>query len=170
MLDINQSEETKSYITTVVTDSDVVSRMSGPTVANNILDIMSYDWTQTAMQDLSLWLDTIEFPIDKDGILAWANETLAQKYLPHLEKSQERIEQVLFPPGNCIHLWRNGAGWSGTYTPCSFFDSVEYSRTLLSDHLIEPGYHSALLGLAREEKNDLNFHFHHDLMALSGLV
>jgi hypothetical protein len=58
----------------------------------------------------------------------------------------------------------------GTYTPCSFFDSVEFSRTLLDDHLLEPGYHPALLGLAREEKGDLNFHFDHDLMALGGLV
>ena len=115
-------------------------------------------------------LDTIEFPIDKNGILTWANETLVKNYLPYLEKSRERIEQVLYPPGNCIHLWRNGAGWSGTYTPCSFFDSVEYSRTFLNDHLIDTGYHPALLGLAREENNDWNFHFDHDLMALSGLV
>lgn len=58
----------------------------------------------------------------------------------------------------------------GTHTPCSFFDSVEFSRTLLDDHLLEPGYHPALLGLAREEKSDLNFHFDHDLMALSALL
>jgi hypothetical protein len=59
---------------------------------------------------------------------------------------------------------------TGTYTPCSFFDSVEFSRTLLDDHLLEPGYHPALLGLARDEKGDFNFDFDHDLMALSGLV
>lgn len=58
----------------------------------------------------------------------------------------------------------------GTHTPCSFFNSVEFSRTLLDDHLLEPGYHPALLGLAREEKSDLNFHFDHDLMALSALL
>ena len=55
---------------------------------------------------------------------------------------------------------------SGTYTPCTFFDSVEFSRTLIDDHLLEPGYHPALLGLAREVKG-LNFQFEHDLMGLS---
>ena len=58
----------------------------------------------------------------------------------------------------------------GTHTPCSLFDSVEFSRTLLDDHLIEPGYHPALLSLAREEKGDLNFKFDHDLMALNALL
>ena len=115
MLDLGQSEETKSYITTIVTDSDIVPRMSGPSVANALVDIMSYDWTDNALQDLKMWLDQIDLPLDKNGIMTWANDTLAKNFKPYFETVKERMEQVLYPPGHCIHLWRNGAGWSGEY-------------------------------------------------------
>ena len=87
--------------------------MSGPSIANMLLDIMSHDWTDAALLDLKLWLDTIEFPIDKTAIMNWANDTLVKNYKPYFETVKERLDQVLYPPGNCIHLWRNGAGWSG---------------------------------------------------------
>lgn len=117
MLDLDQSEETKSYITTIVTDSDIVPRMSGPSVANVLVEIMSYDWTDSALRDLRAWLDQIDLPLDKNGIMTWANDTLNMSFKPYFETVKQRMKQVLYPPGNCIHLWRNGAGWSGECCP-----------------------------------------------------
>ena len=38
-LDLEQSVGTKDYITSVVSDADVITRMSGPSIANMFLDI-----------------------------------------------------------------------------------------------------------------------------------
>jgi hypothetical protein len=35
-------------------------------------------------------------------------------------------EPVLFPPGECIHFYRDGSGISGSYVPCDFFNEVRY--------------------------------------------
>lgn len=119
LLDLEQSIGTKDYITSVVTDSDIISRMSGPSIANMFLDIMSHDWTDSALLDLELMLDQVgkKLPLlDKKTILKWANDTIATKYKPHFDNiTKSRMNQVLYPPGNCIHLWRNGIGWSGKY-------------------------------------------------------
>jgi hypothetical protein len=42
------------------------------------------------------------------------------------EKARDfpKLEPVLFPPGTCIHFFRDGSGISGTYTPCTFYDEV----------------------------------------------
>lgn len=176
VLDLEQSESTKHYVTSIVTDADLISRMSGPNIANWFLDIMSHDWTDMALVDLELLLDNVAtnslFPVvDKKQVMKWANDTLQKNYKPYFETiTKERSEQELYPPGTCIHLFRNGNGWDGTYTPCSFFNEVEGSRTLISDHLIPPGYHPALLSLAREKIGDLSFNFHHDLMAVSAMT
>lgn len=136
------------------------------------LDMMSHDFTEMAMLDIGILIDFISktIPVDKKAIMKWANDTLYTRYKPHFsEITTERLMQELYPPGNCIHIWRNGVGWSGTYTPCTHevFGEVEFSRNLISDHLLEPGYHPALLGLAREIMNDQNFDFAHDLLGLS---
>ena len=39
VLDLEQSVGTKDYITSVVSDADVITRMSGPSIANMFLDI-----------------------------------------------------------------------------------------------------------------------------------
>lgn len=144
------------------------------------LDVMSHDWTDKAMVDLEHVIDyhnnaggsLLLPPVDKDAILKWANDTLTKKYRPHFEQiPKERMEQELYPPGTCIHFWRNGVGYSATYTPCyhEVFGEVEFSRSLIDDHLLEPGYHPALLSMAREMKGDWNFDFDHDLMRLAAL-
>jgi hypothetical protein len=148
--------------------------MSGASIANMFLDIMSHDWINMAMVDIEYLLDyysstTPILPLDKAVIMKWANDTLAKKYQPHFSQiSKERMSQELYIPGTCIHLWRNGVGYSATYMPCSHkvFGDVEFSRSLIDDHLLEPGYHPALLSVAREAKGDWNFDFAHDLIEL----
>ena len=40
------------------------------------------------------------------------------------EATEERMEPILFPPGTCIHFYRDGSGIDGTYVPCNFFNEV----------------------------------------------
>lgn len=39
-------------------------------------------------------------------------------------KIAEEMTPCLFPPGTCIHFYRDGSGIDGTYVPCTFFDEV----------------------------------------------
>ena len=89
--------------------------MSGATIANMFLDIMSHDWTDTALLDLELLLDNARNTVlDKEKIMEWANYTLQTKYKPHFSKiTKERTPQELYPPGICIHMFRNGVAYSG---------------------------------------------------------
>ena len=40
------------------------------------------------------------------------------------EAAVEKMVPCLFPPGCCIHFYRDGSGIDGTYVPCTFFDEV----------------------------------------------
>ena len=40
------------------------------------------------------------------------------------DASKKKMEPVLFPPGKCVHFWRDSSGISGTYVPCTFFNEV----------------------------------------------
>jgi hypothetical protein len=171
LLDLAQSESTKDYVTTVVTDADIIPRMSGATITNLLLDVMANDWTSRALEDMDQFLDflnaTIPIDVPKDLIMNWVNETLVKNDRPFFDQvPKERMKQVLYPPGDCIHVFRDGAGFTGTYTPCKFFREVDFARTLLDDHLVAPGYHRALLDIMRDITKDLHFDFEHDLMAL----
>lgn len=58
-----------------------------------------------------------------------------------------------------IHFFRDGVGYSGVTTPCSFFSSVDLARTLVDDHLVMSGYHRALVTIARDWEDDYNVSF-----------
>ena len=170
LLSLELGRSTKDYITTVVSDADVVPRMSGASLANMILDVMSYDWTSKAMEDVEQLLDflndTSPFEIPKKTILDWVEAGL-EKNKPFFDKVQkDRLSMVLYPPGTCIHFFRDGSGYTGTYTPCELFHEIEFSRTLVDDHLIPPGYHKAMVGMLRDHTGNLNEDFVHDLMAI----
>ena len=52
ILDTAQSERWSSKITTVVNDSDMIPRMGGPTLVNLFIDILEFDYTEYAMEDV----------------------------------------------------------------------------------------------------------------------
>jgi hypothetical protein len=171
LLSLELGRSTKDYITTVVSDADVVPRTSGASLANMLLDVMSYDWTSKGMEDVEQLLDflndTVPFEIPKKSIMDWVEAGVEKNEKPFFGKVQkDRLPMVLYPPGTCIHLFRDGSGYTGTYTPCEFFDEIEFSRTLVEDHLIPPGYHRAMVGMLREHTGNLNEDFVHDLMAI----
>jgi pimeloyl-ACP methyl ester carboxylesterase len=166
LLDLSQSEAVKDYVVTVITDADLVPRLSGAAMVNAFRDVTSYDWTSNALEDLELMLDWLKLP-NKEGILKWADDLMNKFDRPFFGKvSSDRMEQVLYPPGTCLHVYRNGVGFAATYTACDFFDTIEFSRTMVDDHLIPSGYHKAFLELLRDHRKDFRADFPHDLMAL----
>lgn len=172
LLSLNISESTKDFITTVVADSDVVPRLSGATMANMFLDILSYDFTQKAhedLQDFLLFLNSsvpINLSVPMEKILSYVQDELNGLRPAFTKVFKERLAPVLFPPGTCIHLFRDGSGFTGSYTPCDFFDSIDFTRTLIDDHMTLPGYHKALLHFLRDKLNNDHFDFQHDIAAL----
>ena len=90
-----------------------------------------------------------------ETILQWLEDFLKKEVLPTIsKKGRARVNPVLIPPGDCIHFFRDGVGFTGTHTPCDFFSSIEFSRTIIDDHLIMSGYHRALVTFMRDSKND----------------
>jgi len=75
------------------------------------------------------------------------------------EANIEKIKPVLFPPGACIHFYRDGSGISGTYVPCNFFQEIDVAWTMIEDHLISSGYRKIFLSLMRDFHKDDHFSF-----------
>ncbi|CAB9507196.1 Lipase (class 3) [Seminavis robusta] len=195
------SEQYKDIITTVVADADIVPRMSGSSIVNLHLEMMSFDWTKylteelkelgaDILKDVDQWTsghgtkfakdvmgklgEQIENYLDgniRPKIQKAVDESIP-KVVGNLEGSQRRtlnekheyrMETELIPPGNCLHLYRTATGFEAAYTPCSFFDEIEYVPHLVEDHLTESGYHFALLSLLRQQLRDNNAVFDNEL-------
>lgn len=162
------SESTREYVTTIISDADMIPRLSGPTLVNAALDVMSYDWIERALTDLR---DGVEFlrsklPFDIPGDHIESVYAFVKKLLEHnvrLEiramSSVEREQVLLIPPGKCTHFYRDGQGVTGDKVPCDFFDSLEISRTMIDDHLIGIGYNRMLLDYMRHRLEDYQFTF-----------
>jgi hypothetical protein len=75
-----------------------------------------------------------------------------------------RMENELVPPGTCLHLYRTATGFEAAYTPCTFFDEIEYVPHMVEDHLIKTGYGFALLSLLRQQTQDYNAAFDNELV------
>ena len=59
---------------------------------------------------------------NKDG--TDANDIETEKRKDNETEHVKKKEPVLFPPGDCIHFYRDGCGISGSYVPCDFFNEV----------------------------------------------
>lgn len=170
------SEAARSSITTVINDADCVPRMSGATLINTWRKAGSCDgWIEDSKQDIQqvavAMKQNLPFPDLTDkllgGLLEWLD---SNKEKWKVEREQQRgrdpAPQVLVPPGECVHFFRDGIGWQAAYTPCDRFDEIEAVRHLVSDHLIDTGYYRGLLGYIRDIKKDVNWKFDPDLMNL----
>jgi hypothetical protein len=168
LLDLHQSQSVQDHILTIITDDDVVPRLSSKSIVNSILDTMSYDWAAKGLEDLKIALENFNVP-DKSRILKWA-ETIIKGSIQQTikEVSKDRSPPTLFPPGTCIHLYRDGVGFTASYTPCSFFDSIDLRRTMILDHMTSSGYNQAFLELLRDSKDNWNLDFQHSLLKSKG--
>ena len=125
LLSENLSKQTESFITTVVADNDCIPRMSTATMLNAILDIASYDWVPHAKRDIEDAIDQID-----KFLPTFLGEGYKSKFLVPILKSidddmlrshkaitTKRLKPILYPPGKCIHLYRDGFGISGNEVP-----------------------------------------------------
>lgn len=117
------SESTKDYITTVVCDSDAVPRMSGATISNVLMKVMSQSYTEMALVDVEQVIRAVEENTfikaseqQKRGIVDYIKKEVDDDF-ERRKVDYEPQEVVLFPPGKCIHLFRDGVGISGSYVP-----------------------------------------------------
>jgi hypothetical protein len=172
LLNQSLSEEWKSKITTVVCDSDCVPRMSGATLANLLMNVSELDWKPRAENDIEQLLNflSLKFPMllpteKKKDALEFALSKLEEKF-PIKPKGLTRHELELFPPGKCIHFYRDGVGISAVEVGCDFFNELDVSRTMVDDHYTHSGLNYLFIELMRKHKGDSKFVFRNDLMAL----
>lgn len=185
--------EESSFITSVVNDADIVPRLSGVTVVNLLLDIMAFNWLEYAKRDVEHALSELMrrqptlFTSALTKKISNAIDSLLEAHLASTISGRgdaERLEPELFPPGRCIHFYRDGTTLSGTYVPNDFFSEVDVSRRMIrgernpcletihirapafyfltlpcSDHLFDSGYKYTLLELMREHVGDRHFSF-----------
>eukprot|EP00592_Proboscia_alata_P014162 CAMPEP_0194392408 /NCGR_PEP_ID=MMETSP0174-20130528/121681_1 /TAXON_ID=216777 /ORGANISM="Proboscia alata, Strain PI-D3" /LENGTH=590 /DNA_ID=CAMNT_0039187779 /DNA_START=39 /DNA_END=1811 /DNA_ORIENTATION=+ len=176
------SLKTKPYITTIIGDADLVPRMSCNTLGNLALDVMQYDYNDKAKRDVKQALEEL-LPSYSKGLtsttfLSKASMDKAKELVDSMMKKmvsdappdaskdgktaaviKERMKPELFPPGECIHFYRDGYGISGSYTPCAFFNEIDVTRTMVEDHYIDTGYRRLFLELMRQYHNDQQFSF-----------
>lgn len=160
------SQKTESFVTTVVADNDCIPRTSSATMLNAILDMASFDWTPYAKQDLTDAVNEVSsyFPTLLEGykqtILDKVHSLTIREVPPNIPA--KRVEPVLFPPGKCIHLYRDGFGISGNVVPCTFFSELDINRRMLHDHTVDDGYQLIFLDLMRQHHGDHYFQFEKD--------
>ena len=113
------SESSKNYVTTIISDSDMIPRLSGPTLANAVFDVMSYDWIERGLGDLQNVITFVrenlpfDIPSEKiEKVYDFIKAFLEEKIKPEMEiiASKERTPVVLMPPGQCVHFYRDGSG------------------------------------------------------------
>ena len=175
VLSQNLSQSVLPYITTVINDADLVPRMSIATLANAWLASITYNHTEDALEDAMQILtmlrenlpmgDTILTQPVQSSILEWIQSSIENNLQP-IPGLALPMEQQLIPPGECIHIFRDGMAHQGNFVPCHRFNEMERVRHMISDHLVDTGYYIGLLSLIRSLKNDPNWRFSHDLMEI----
>ena len=148
---------TRDYCTTVIADADMIPRMSGATLVNLILDLMTFDYRDKAERDVEQALKELQYrfggsdlpegkksklsiSIEDESIqkvMAYIHQGLDKVIAPSnvssdksngkelkMIKEFQKLEPMLFPPGTCIHFYRDGSAISGAYTPCTFYNEV----------------------------------------------
>mmetsp|Transcript_23663 Transcript_23663/g.54323 ORF Transcript_23663/g.54323 Transcript_23663/m.54323 type:complete len:496 (+) Transcript_23663:500-1987(+) len=186
------SYQYQDIVTTVVNDADVVPRTSGAALARTFLKIVRYNWTEAALEDYDQLVNVLMqdqnimkhfFGTDQSkawlqdqtiNLRIWLEQWFDENVAPFLDErlaaqdtDDEGDEVELIPPGECIHLYRDGVSYQGNYVNCSFFGKdIEVVRHFVDDHLIPPGYYTALLGLVRNRFQNLNWTFDVDLMEI----
>lgn len=159
------SKQAEKYITTVVSDNDCVPRMSAATMLNAVLDVGEFNWVTCARRDIEEVVEQVQdflpslfTDANKEKLLSVIDDLLL-KTITIPDRTEKRMDPVLFPPGKCIHFYRDGYGISGSVVPCTFFGEIDISRRMVDDHLYHSGYQLIFLDLMRQHHNDHNFRF-----------
>jgi hypothetical protein len=170
--------EKYKFIKTIVNDADVVPRLSGPTVANLLINVMQFNWLQYAHRDIEHVLDELESrqpTIFSKNITQKAVEMLTPLLESYFESTmlKEMLslnEPELFPPGDCIHFFHDGDRITGTIVPNDFFKEIDVTRRMVRDHLFDEGYQKTFLNVIRDEMGDHSYQFRDSLPFVSQIA
>lgn len=131
--------EKSDFITTVLNDADVVPRLSGIAAANLLMNVLEFDWVPYAKRDIQSALADLQkrqpilFNADVVTKITAVVEPLLESFARDSITSgtKERLEVELVPPGKCVHLYRDGVGFSGCYVPNTFCSEIDVSRRMI---------------------------------------
>jgi hypothetical protein len=157
------AEDARDYVTNIIFDYDMVSRLSPATMVNALLEITEFDWTGGAKRDIRLLFEHLQHVspdvvasriVSDENIDASmeAIDRLMEKFIKPTIKtaSNDRMEKQLFVPGTCIHFYRDGDTISGATCPNTFFGELDFSRSMLEDHFLRGGYGELFKYVAQE--------------------
>ena len=102
----------------------------------------------------------------KQDVIAWFQEQLKKNNKSLPTGSLPRREIVLYPPGKCIHFYRDGVGISTVEVPCTIFNELDVARSMVDDHLVPTGYNPILTETMRSHLKQSRFQFKNDVMAI----
>ena len=133
--------------------------MSGVSAANLLMKIMQFDWLPCAKRDVrhaveelnrsqpllfnqqvcDMILGLVEPFLDQNLVTRTTtattakNESNATTSTGHQQQQQHLLplEPELFPPGQCIHFYRDGVGVSVNVVPNTFFGEIDFNRRML---------------------------------------
>jgi len=109
---------------------EVQNRLSGqytPPFQSKLSFNITDDDIQSVMGYVRRGLETVSPTTSTSNIAETTKESVDEGH--HYTKKVP----VLFPPGECIHFYRDGSGISGTYVNCDFFNEVSHSTDVFVD-------------------------------------
>jgi len=163
LLSKDLSQSCSDFVTTLVCDSDIVTRITTASVCNLLHDLAEFDWEELAARDVKAMLEELQ----RHNPLGFNVEEYADNIMSRIhnyvqgqitKRTPDRMVPELYLPGRIVHIYRDGRGVSGTFVPCTFFKEIDVTRTMLDDHLID-GYEKLFLQLLREHMSDPYFKF-----------
>jgi hypothetical protein len=102
----------------------------------------------------------------KEVVARWFKEQIKKNVKSLPVGSLPRRKVVLYPPGKCIHFYRDGVGISTVEVPCTLFNELDFSRSMVDDHYVPTGYWYMLTETMRTHLKQSRFHFDNNVMAL----
>jgi hypothetical protein len=125
--------------------------MSGVSAANLLMKIMQFDWLPYAKRDVRHAVEELNHsqprlfnPQVCETILGLVEPFLDHNLVSATTDSKEAtstghrqqgqllpLEPELFPPGQCIHFYRDGIGVSVNVMPNTFFGEIDFNRRML---------------------------------------
>ena len=206
LLSPDLSYKYRDAITTVVTDADCVPRMSGTTMVNALHRIAQHDFGDDLLLEYDIFTRVMLSQLSVGQNLAtnlvrdlreWITQLLENHLRPTIAKIRDSnltlYEPELVPPGECLHIYRDGTAWQGTYVNCTFFNELDIAWHAVDDHMIpvshlkfyggvsfvtirphsllllfftQTGYHASLLEFIRRKKQNVSWIFENDLMQI----
>lgn len=124
--------------------------MSGVSAANLLMKIMEFDWLPFAKRDVRHAVEELHRsqpilfnqqvcdkilglvePFLEQNLQTTTTTTRNSNTTTTKQQQQQQLEPELFPPGQCIHFYRDGIGVSVNVVPNTFFGELDFNRRML---------------------------------------